>query len=741
MQSDRRPNGPAVIRVLAILAVLAAPVADFGADWTFWRGPDQQGRSDETGLISTWSPGGENLLWHAEFIGRSTPVVVDGRVCAIGRYGKKETVEQLERVSCFDAASGALLWDHRYPVYNTTVAFNRTGWASLAADDETGYVYSHGASGPLRAYDAEGNVVWGYELFEWNGRASGYGGRTQTPIVWRDMLLIGFVSQGWGDQAAPRHRYFAFDKYNGDLLWVSTPGEMVKDRNTQGGPVVADIDGRKLLISGNADGWVYALDVFTGEPVWKFHLSKRGINVTPVVANNTVYISHSEENVDTPNMGRVVAIDATGSGDITATGEKWRVDELQAGFPSPAYNDGVVYLIDNSANLHAYDAASGKQHWIHNVGTVGKASPLVADGKLYITEVNGRFYIVKPGEDGCENLDLDELHVEEGRYAEIYGSPAVADGRIYFAAESGIYALGDGNVKPKVAKSKKAKKRKSKPGKGQAAALLVVPAEVILRPNETARFSVRAIDAAGNPVAVPEGSWSLKGLSGAVTDGIYKPAGDGGSRGGTVTFAAGELSGTARLRVIEDLPWRDGFDSYEADSVPITWIQARGNFKVGELEGEPVLVQPAPGRGVQRRNTMFGLSDWNNYSIQIDFYGTPFRRRRPDVGVVAAGYTLDLQGVKQQLEIRSWAAELRMARQVPFAWEMETWYTMKLSVTADEEKAVVRGKVWKRGDAEPEDWTLTVEDPFPVTAGSAGIVGYAPAPVYYDNLMIWKNEE
>ena len=67
-----------------------------------------------------------------------------------------------------------------------------------------------------------------------------------------------------------------------------------------------------MLISGNADGWIYALDVATGEPIWKFHLSKRGINVTPVVADGCVYISHSEENIDTPSQGRVVAINAAG---------------------------------------------------------------------------------------------------------------------------------------------------------------------------------------------------------------------------------------------------------------------------------------------------------------------------------------------------------------------------------------------------------------------------------------------
>ena len=133
----RTPSGWRVVVIAVVSLVLGAPVS---AEWTSWRGPQLDGVSAETGLVSRWSPDGENLAWKADFVGRSTPVVVDGRVCAIGRYGEKQTAEQLERVACFDADTGELLWDDRYPIYHTTVAFNRAGWASPAADAETGYL-------------------------------------------------------------------------------------------------------------------------------------------------------------------------------------------------------------------------------------------------------------------------------------------------------------------------------------------------------------------------------------------------------------------------------------------------------------------------------------------------------------------------------------------------------------------------------------------------------------------------
>ena len=67
---------------------------------------------------------------------------------------------------------------------------------------------------------------------------------------------------------------------------------------------------------------------------------------------NVVYIAHSEENVDEATQGRVVAIDGTGSGDVTKTKELWRSNRHESGFPSPLVHDGRVYVVDNSANLY-----------------------------------------------------------------------------------------------------------------------------------------------------------------------------------------------------------------------------------------------------------------------------------------------------------------------------------------------------------------------------------------------------
>jgi hypothetical protein len=81
-----------------------------------------------------------------------------------------------------------------------------------------------------------------------------------------------------------------------------------------------------------------------------------------------------------------------------------------------------------------------------------------------------------------------------------------------------------------------------------------------------------------------------------------------------------------------------------------------------------------------------------------------------------------------------------MAEEMPFEWEMDTWYRMKLMVDSGPGKAVVRGKVWPRDEAEPEAWTITAEDPLPIQGGSPGLVSYTPVDAYFDNIHVTVNE-
>ena len=130
-------------------------------------------------------------------------------------------------------------------------------------------IYAHGVQGLFFCFDKDGNILWSRSLTEEYGRISGYGGRVHTPIIAGDLVVISYLNSGWGDQAATRHRYFAFDKRTGELIWISTPGGRPLD-TTYSAPVVANINGQQLIIGGNADGSIYAMKQNTGEMVWGF---------------------------------------------------------------------------------------------------------------------------------------------------------------------------------------------------------------------------------------------------------------------------------------------------------------------------------------------------------------------------------------------------------------------------------------------------------------------------------------
>ncbi|HAA74553.1 TPA: serine/threonine protein kinase [Candidatus Latescibacteria bacterium] len=719
-----------VFGVVSALALVAAPVS--GGDWSHWRGPSQTGASDETGLVSTWAIDGENQLWKAAFTGRSTPIVQGGRVYAIGRTGKDITGQS--HVVCYDAETGKLIWEDKFNVFHTTIPFNRVGWAHLAGDPSTGYVYAHGVQGVFNCYDRDGNIVWSKSLTEEFGRISGYGGRTHTPFVHGDLVVVSYLNTGWGNQAAPRHRYFAFDKRTGDVVWVSTPGGPPKD-TTYSTPIILTVKGREQLVAGNADGSVYGLEFTTGRKIWGFKLSKRGINSSVVASGKYVYTSHSEENWDSSALGRVVCIDATGSGDVTKTHEVWRADGQTVGYTSPVLHDGKLYVTDNSANVHCLDAMTGKVLWEQSVGTVGKGSPVIADGKMYAPEVNGGFQILDLSGDTPKVLDRKRIERKGGVHAEIYGSPAISNGRVYFTTEDQIYCLGEAGGS---ATMTKARKPAAFDASLPPASVQVRPAEIAVTPGTEVKFTAHLLNELGQEMWQTSGTWGLKEVLGKIgANGSITVADSPNGQTGMVTFKFGELTGSARLRVVPSLPYSEDFETAKAGTYPSFWIGAAGKFKVIEMDGGQVLVKPPATRALHRSAVFVGPPSSSGYTVQADMMGTKKRRVRSDVGLVSHRYTLDMMGNHQRLQVRSWASDLRMAKTIDFAWDPDVWYTMKLKVEQITDKTIVLGKVWKRGDDEPAEWTIRAEDPLPILEGSPGIYGYSPTNVYYDNIKVW----
>ena len=721
--------------LLMTLFVVPPPNTASKSDWTDWRGPMRDGVSLEKGLPARWSPGGENLSWKAPYGGRSAPIVMGDRLFLQNGAGKGETLK--ERVMCFNADTGKLVWEYLFNVYSSDVPPHRIGWASPTGDPTTGNVYAFGVGGTLIGLSPDGKLLWERSLVEEFGLVTTHGGRTVSPVIEGDLVIVSGITTGWGNQSRAGHRFMAFDKKSGQTMWVSSPGGRPFD-TTYSPPVVADINGTRLLIAGGGDGTMHALKAQTGEPVWKYVISKRGLNTGAVFKGTTAIISHSEENLNTSEMGLLAAIDATATGDIGPGQIKWSKTGFQGGFSSPVIDGDRFYQIDNGANLFAFDIATGKQLWTLNLGTIQKASPVLADGKLYVGTENGKFFILKPGADKCEVLDEDQLGTE-GAAEQIIASAAVNKGRVFLVSDSTIYCIGK---KSTAALPVYQQSADAAPAGATVAHVQVVPTELVLKPGESVQFRARLFDNKGHFLREEKAAWSLEQLKGDVSEsGQFTAATDAVAQAGSVKATVGGASGVARVRVIPPLPLNENFDSLAPKTVPTHWINTTGKFEVREIEGNKVLVKLADNPFTKRARAFLGVSNWKDYTVEADVLANEKRRQMGDGGIVAQRYSLILFGNHQRLELESWQPETARTVKVPFAWKADTWYRLKLQVeNLADGKVRVRGKAWPASEAEPAQWTVERVDPIPNLQGSPGIYADAPFEVFFDNLKVTSNK-
>jgi outer membrane protein assembly factor BamB len=732
-----------MIRVPFLFAFLILPSMLWGGDWPDWRGPDRTGISAEKGLPEKWSLSGENLAWKAPYGGRSTPIVLGDRLYLQNTAG--EGVTEQERMMCFHADTGQLLWEYKFNVFQSDVPAHRIAWASPAADPETGNVYVFGANNLLTALTRDGKKVWERSITEEFSPFTTHGGRTVSPIVDGDLVIVSTPTSTWGAQANRAQRFIALDKRTGDIIWISTPGGRPYD--TSYAPMnVVTVNGTRLIVTGGSDGAALAFKAQTGEPVWRLVVAKRGLNTGILVNGNLAILSHSEENLSGNEMGLLAAFDATAKGELGPQHIKWSVKEFMAGFSSPVLDGDRLYQVDNGANLVAFDVNTGRELWRQHLGTIQKASAVFADGKIYVGTENGKFFILRPRPDRCEVLSEVELPIsKQGLFSQQVPEPvvagaAVARGRVYFVSSDTLYAIGpkqtkDGPWKPV--------KPVLEPGQGEPAWVQVSPTEMVLKPGDTVAMRVRLFDAQGRFLREEKAaSWALEGLKGSVRDGRLVIAPDKAGQAGLIKATVAGLSGEARARVIPPLPWEETFESYAAGSVPPHWVSATtGRFQVTDLDGQKVL-EKVPNETLFKRMRVFmGPSDWSNYTVEADIRLNERRRQIGDAGIVAQRYTLVAFGNSGKLEMNSWQPETTRAVSAPFPMKANVWYRLKLRVeNAANGQTRILGKAWPRDQSEPDRWLIDRVDPIPNRQGSPGIFADAQFGAYFDNLKVYPNQ-
>ena len=554
---------------------LFAQVQPDPLDWPYWRGPEMNGISREKGLPDSWSPDGENVIWKSAELGtRSTPIVMNGKLFTLVRHNPG-TTKEAEKVVCVDAATGEKKWESVFNVYLSDVPDTRVGWSSVVGDPATGHVFALGVCGYFQCLDAEtGKTVWSHSMSEEYGLLSTYGGRTNFPIVYDNLVIVSGVVIGWGEMARPAYRIIAFDKRNGQAVWFQSTRPFPED-TTYSAPAIAVINGQAQLVVGSGDGSVYGFQPRTGKQLWNYDVSIRGINAGITFVGNTVLCGHSEENLDDTAMGALFAIDATKTGNITKTGELWRAKEQFIGKTGPLVIGDRVYSVDDGGIFYVNDLKTGASVGKTKIGTMGRGSPVYGDGKIYVVDGNGRWFIFAPDEaNGVKKIH--QLRLDHG---DVNASPIISHGRIYLACETMMYCIGVKETKPSADPIPAMAVETPRENDMKPAQALVVPVESLQLPTKNLEYKVLLYNANGKYLkeADPKDvKYSIQGPGKISEAGWYSGPGGNVHAAVIVTAEVGELKGQARIRVIPDVtaatPWSFDFNN---GVVPVTGVGLR----------------------------------------------------------------------------------------------------------------------------------------------------------------------
>lgn len=753
---------------LTVAAALALTPALFANDWTNWRGPLQNGVSLEhyTGAGKL----ADKPAWTYPARSRGTPVICDGKVILWGYKG--ETTDLIELLTCIDAKTGAKIWEHELPDYLSDSIYNRYSIGAPTIDPETKRIYLVSNAGTFYCFEFDGKKVFEKPLMEDFGRMTFPNSRVGSPVIEGDNVMVHYIFSNWGADGPAADRIYGFDKKTGELVWWSLPGVSPPVDSSFSTPVLETRDGKRVGYYTTGCGHIVCVNTRNGKPYWKFPFCKNGVNPSVVLHGGDKLIAiHNDENVDTSDKGRMIALKlptkltppvppATESATLEPSAELWRF-AIGATSSSPVVVGDTIYQLSDGGELFAINANTGAELWKMKLSNANlHSSPLYVDGLLYCPLMAGKLFVVKPGEKAGEIVQ--EIALE----GECLGAPSVCDGVLYVTTTEKLYSFPIPNSGIKVDAAPVVEIPKA----GKAVALQVIPAETVILAGEKQSFRIRSIDANGFVV-----SDDVKGVNWesfipptakvkATMDAKFNDAGElvvapdakisAGAFKGT---APDGLFGTIRGRALKNLPITEDFEGYTLTEEfpvdpqnnpaykfaypPLPWIGARFKFQVMEKDGNKVFGKSFDRLLFQRASVFLAPAHLKNYTMQADVLTEGNARSKSDIGFIHQRYLICLRGNAGKLEVSSNLERLK--QEVPFKLTANKWYTFKTRVNSSADgSGSVQAKVWEKGAAEPEAWTIDVKLPRVHQNGSPGLFGFTPLNqrrMYIDNLSVTQN--
>ena len=416
-----RVTVPLSLTVLALLAQLS-----LAENWPQWRGPTANGISKEQGLPVKWSTT-ENIVWQLPMPSKSgaTPIIWGNNIFLNVSEGG---TLHLWRV---DKAKGTPIW--KKPIAPGDYNINKQNMSSPSPSTDGRNVWAMTGLGVLKAFDYDGNELWMRDIQKDYGKFGLNWGYASSPLLYEDSLYVQVLH---GMKTDDPSYVLRIDKKTGKTIWrVERPTDAIRESpDSYSTPQLLKYGNQTEIVILGGD-CATGHDPATGKELWRLN----GLNPTNNPAFRTIASAVVfGDMIYAPTRERpLIAFKAGGKGDITESHKVWTFNS-GPDVPTPVTDGKYFYSINDRGVAFCLDAKTGATIWGPQriKPAIYSASPVLADGKIYIINEEGLTTVLRAG-------DKFEVLAENDLADYTLASPAISDGRIYIRTTKHLHAIGN----------------------------------------------------------------------------------------------------------------------------------------------------------------------------------------------------------------------------------------------------------------------------------------------------------
>ena len=407
----------------ALLILFVAPARS--ENWPHWRGPDRNGTAVGRAPL-TWSAE-ENVVWKTALpeLSGATPIIWGDRI-----YLNVADGTELE-LWALDRANGDIVWRRHLDDRNENKRKGNMSSPSPVTDGEA--VWAMTGTGVLRAFDVDGNELWKRDLQEEYGQFGILHGYSSSPLLHDGALYVQVLHGFYTDDPSYLMR---IDSKTGATTWrVERPTDAPREApDAYTSPALLVVDGHEEIVISGAD-YVTGHDPADGAELWRVPGLNPSANPMQRIVASPVVVG---ERIYAPSRVKpLLVLDAAQRSEDNAPRVIWTTDH-GPDVPTPAIDGERLYILSDRGIMWSFNALSGEVIWgperVHP--STYSASPVVADGKVYVTNEAGLTTVVAATPE-FEILAENDI----GEYT--LSSMAIVDGQIFLRTAEHLYCIGE----------------------------------------------------------------------------------------------------------------------------------------------------------------------------------------------------------------------------------------------------------------------------------------------------------